>query len=50
MHLQTTQQDLDWRSDSGKESVSSQWWEGVEKSEMLKTLYSALGGQTKEES
>ena len=31
--------ELDPRSDSGRESVSSQWWEGVEKKVFVKSLF-----------
>ena len=42
MHLQSAQQKMDPRSDSGRESVSSQWWEGVDKK---KFVLLSLGGR-----
>ena len=35
LHLQSAQQKMDPRSDSGRESVSSQWWEGVDKKKFV---------------
>ena len=42
LHLQSAQQKMDPRSDSGRESVSSQWWEGVDKK---KFVLLSLGGR-----
>ena len=42
LHLQSAQQKMDPRSDSGRESVSSQWWEGVEKKVFVKFLFAQL--------
>ena len=45
LHLQSAQQKMDPRSDSGRESVSSQWWEGVDKKVLLTFVLLSLGGR-----
>ena len=37
--------EMDPRSDSGRESVSSQWWEGVDKKVLLTFVLLSLGGR-----
>jgi hypothetical protein len=45
LHLQSAQQKMDPRSDSGRESVSSQWWEGVDKKSFVNFVLLSLGGR-----
>ena len=45
LHLQSARQKMDPRSDSGRESVSSQWWEGVDKKSFVNFVLLSLGGR-----